>query len=247
MDIGQGDCCLIRSNGKNILFDTGGKVSFKNKDYKDYTLVPYLKKLGIKRINYVFLSHMDSDHVKNLENLCQNINVENVFVRKGGTDEYVKRYGRTNIDKFIEIDSDTVIKIGELKIKNYYNPHLMSENNKSLINEVSVYNTKILFSGDIEETAEHDMLKKLSCVDILKVLYHGSEIFSSMNFLEVIKLKDAIISVGVNSYKLRQNRQTFLRRPLGRTAGFHRDGQRACRLLFSGRGDPGLGGDRKDV
>lgn len=200
LDIGQGDCCLIRSNGKNILFDTGGKVSFKNKDYKDYTLVPYLKKLGIKRINYVFLSHMDSDHVKNLENLCQNINVENVFVRKGGTDEYVKRYGRTNIDKFIEIDSDTVIKIGELKIKNYYNPHLMSENNKSLINEVSVYNTKILFSGDIEETAEHDMLKKLSYVDILKVPHHGSETSSSMNFLEVIKPKDAIISVGVNSY-----------------------------------------------
>ena len=70
----------------------------------------------------------------------------------------------------------------------------MSENNKSLINEVSVYNTKILFSGDIEEIAEHDMLKKLSCVDILKVPHHGSETSSSMNFLEVIKPKTTFFS-----------------------------------------------------
>ena len=63
VDVGQGDCSLIITpSGKKILIDGGG--SEKNDYVGEKVLVPYLLDRKAKKIDYIIISHFDSDHVR---------------------------------------------------------------------------------------------------------------------------------------------------------------------------------------
>ncbi|MBR4958780.1 MAG: DNA internalization-related competence protein ComEC/Rec2, partial [Phascolarctobacterium sp.] len=58
----------------------------------------------------------------------------------------------------------------------------------------------LLFTGDISASRERS-LKNLQQYDVLKVAHHGSKNSSSLKFLEQVRPKVAVISVGAgNSY-----------------------------------------------
>lgn len=62
IDVGQGDSCLITTEtGKKILVDGGGSETY---DVGEKVLLPYLLDKGITTIDYVLISHFDSDHCK---------------------------------------------------------------------------------------------------------------------------------------------------------------------------------------
>lgn len=63
VDVGQGDCTLIRTGGKNILIDGGGSSDSKY-DVGKRTLIPYLLDRKIKTLDYIIISHFDTDHVR---------------------------------------------------------------------------------------------------------------------------------------------------------------------------------------
>ena len=64
MDLGQGDCTLIQTpENKNILIDGGGS-EFGNFDVGESTLMPYLLARRITTIDYMLISHFDSDHIR---------------------------------------------------------------------------------------------------------------------------------------------------------------------------------------
>lgn len=65
VDVGQGDSMLIRTpNEKTILIDGGGQRDSKSFDVGKNTLLPYLLKKGITKLDYILISHFDSDHVR---------------------------------------------------------------------------------------------------------------------------------------------------------------------------------------
>ena len=53
MDIGQGDCLLVRQYFKSFIIDTGG--SYKDDDKSGIYLMEYLHKIGLNNLDYVFL------------------------------------------------------------------------------------------------------------------------------------------------------------------------------------------------
>ena len=63
VDVGQGDCCIIQVEGKNIIIDSGEGNS-ELYDYGKNVVFQHLLKLGIKKLDYVVFSHMDSDHAR---------------------------------------------------------------------------------------------------------------------------------------------------------------------------------------
>ena len=64
VDVGQGDCTLIQTpENKNILIDGGGR-EFGNFDVGESTLMPYLLARRITTIDYMLISHFDSDHIR---------------------------------------------------------------------------------------------------------------------------------------------------------------------------------------
>ena len=67
IDVGQGDCSVIRTpEGKNILIDGGGNENKENFNVGEQTLLPYLLNRGILHIDYMIISHFDTDHVRRL-------------------------------------------------------------------------------------------------------------------------------------------------------------------------------------
>lgn len=65
IDVGQGDSTLIITpNHKTILIDGGGSETNESYDVGKNTLLPYLLDRGITKLDYIFISHFDSDHVR---------------------------------------------------------------------------------------------------------------------------------------------------------------------------------------
>ncbi len=65
IDVGQGDSTLIITpEHKKILIDGGGSENSESYDVGKNTLIPYLLDRGITKIDYIFVSHFDSDHVR---------------------------------------------------------------------------------------------------------------------------------------------------------------------------------------
>ena len=74
IDVGQGDCSLIQfPDGKNMMIDTGESSSKNN-------LVRYLDALEVTQIDYLILTHPDSDHIGNAVTVFETCDVISVYL-----------------------------------------------------------------------------------------------------------------------------------------------------------------------
>lgn len=204
VDVGQGDCTLIRTkSNKTILIDGGGS---ENYDIGKNILLPYLLDRRITKIDYMLISHFDSDHCLSLLEVVKKLNVRNIIISKQfEISENYKRFlqlaKNTNITYVkagvqIKVDKDTNIRI-LWPVDNYITDNIL--NNNSVVAKVEYRDKSILFTGDIEEKAENkivSMYKEQLKSDILKVAHHGSKSSSTEQFLQAVKPKIALIGVG---------------------------------------------------
>lgn len=209
IDVGQGDCIHTKLGNKNFLIDTGG-VLYGSFNTGEKIVLPYLLKNQINHLDGMFISHFDVDHCGGATVILDSIKVDKLFVSYIDYDnELVNEIIKKAQDEGTEIEvlkkNDDLIIDENTNIKIIY-PHEginsnASDNNKSLIMLMNIYNTKILFTGDIENEAEEEVAFYIKDdIDILKVAHHGSNTSSSTNFLEKCKPEYGIISVGNNNY-----------------------------------------------
>lgn len=204
LDVGQGDSLLIRTkNNKSIMVDTGGKLTYKkekwelknrNFDIEKNTIIPFIKSIGINKIDYLFLTHGDADHCGNSKSLIDNFNVKKVYLNKGKINNCEKKTnGNILYEDYLKIDNVIVYSLN--------NGNYSDENSLSIVLLLVIDNYKILLMGDAPKSVEEEIIKKynLDNIDLLKVGHHGSNTSSSKNFIGNIKPKYSIISVGENN------------------------------------------------
>jgi competence protein ComEC len=209
LDVGQGDSALIKYKDKSILIDTGGKVRFKEEEWKKkkeylYTgnNIKFFKSIGISNIDYLILTHGDYDHMGEATNLIEHFNVKNVIFNCGSYNNLEgELINKLNEEK---IKYNTCLK--ELNVNNYKLYFLQTkeydnENDNSNVIYLQINNYKFLFMGDASTTTEKEILNKynLTDIDVLKVGHHGSNTSSSKEFINSIKPKYSIISDGKNN------------------------------------------------
>ncbi len=213
VDVGQGDCTLIQTHEKkNILIDGGGS-EFVSFDVGESILLPYLLNRGINKIDYMMISHFDSDHIGGLFYIMENLKVDNIIISRQGKNS-------ENFKKFIQIISEKQINLIIVKRGDYvkiddtsYFEILFPEekqisdnvlNNNSIVAKFVSSNVTMLFTGDIEEIAEKRLgelyrnTNKLQA-DIIKVAHHGSKTSSTLSFLELVNPQIALIGVGADN------------------------------------------------
>ena len=212
LDVGQGDSLLIRTkNNKSIMIDTGGSITYKkekwelknrNFDIEKSTIIPFIKSIGINKIDYLFLTHGDYDHVGEAINLVDNFKVEKVIFNCGEYNdleqELIKVLDKKKIKyysciKELNIDKN---KLYFLQTKEFDNEN---DNSNVIYTELNGY--KFMFMGDASITTEKEILNKynLPDIDVLKVGHHGSKTSSSKEFINEVNPKYSIISVGKNN------------------------------------------------
>lgn len=177
INVGQGDCTLIRSQHKVALIDTGG-LSYM--DVANESLIPYLKKKRIYKIDMVIITHYDYDHSGALEKLIKNYQVNGVY----------------------DYHSAFPLSFGDMTFTNY-NHYASSddENDKSLVIGFHHINKDFVVMGDAPISIEKEIIKHNSSVpcDILKVGHHGSKTSTSEEWVQYLKPEEAIISCGKNN------------------------------------------------
>ena len=203
LDVGQGDSTFIRfpRNKSNLLIDTGGRIDSNYKFTLNRT-IPYLNSIGINHIDYLILTHGDYDHMGEAINLVNNFKVKKVIFNCGTFNdlekELIKVLDKKKIKyysciKELNIDKN---KLYFLQTKGYDNEN---DNSNVIYTELGGY--EFMFMGDASTTTEKEILNKynLPDIDILKVGHHGSKTSSSIEFINEIKPKYSIISVGKNN------------------------------------------------
>ena len=200
LDVNQGDSTLITYKNNTILIDTGGSYFYDNMSLS--RTIPYLKSIGRNKINYLILTHGDYDHMGESINLIENFKVEKVIFNCGEFNDLEKELIKVLEKKKIkyyscikELNIDNS-KLYFLQTKEYDNEN---DNSNVIYTELNGY--KFMFMGDAGVDKEKDILDKynISDIDVLKVGHHGSKTSSDKKFIDEIKPKYSIISVGKNN------------------------------------------------
>ena len=209
LDVGQGDAFYLNnSDGLRVLID-GGSTS--NMNVGERIIEQYLKAINVWELDYVFISHYDSDHVNGIIQMIEGgeIGIENIVVPYDMTGEEIINTLEKSGTRIHSSKEGMVIDEGTLKML-CLNPSAEVEykdsNSLSACYYIDNGGTTYLFTGDVcgagEEVLINNLLRyNIDEVDYLKVAHHGSRYSTVDGFLEVIKPKVALISCGKdNSY-----------------------------------------------
>ncbi len=208
-EVGEADCHLIKYpyNKNTILIDTG-KNEYKIKN----EVIPYLKSIGIKKIDYLIITHGDLDHIGGSITLINNFQVKNVILNKGTfTDiekELIKNLNKKKIPYQININK---INLSNHTIYLLNNTKYNNENDNSIVTYFTYQKYKFLYMGDASITTEDNLLENynLNNISILKVGHHGSNTSSSKDFIFQINPSISLISVGENNIYHHPNKEVI--------------------------------------
>lgn len=223
IDVGQGDCILLEMpDGKNMIIDIGS-VGGKKACWDPVDNL--LKSKEITTLDYVMITHTDSDHISELVKLCENYEIKNFYIPKTtefvtqgwaksqeaiNSETFLNENGRQNsiinynIGKFVIEGENWKMDCFSYDEKDYPNiKSTTSAEKKNSISPITIFQyggRSIALTGDANEETEEYIISKGYLddvdVDVLKVGHHGSKSSTTDLFLEKIDAEYAIISVG---------------------------------------------------
>ncbi len=212
LDVGQGDAIMIHTPfDQHILIDGGGNirkpVGEKNTGF--YVILPYLKYKGITKLDTIFLTHPDADHILGLIEVLGSIHVDQIIVPDQNYDQcelyrvfkekaqdYHIPINYMSTGCFIQYHDD--IKMDCLYPSSDPIPLETGWNNTSLVLHMRYKDHRFLFTGDIEKAGEECLTSSYPSIpaDILKAPHHGSNTSSTTELLQSVSPSGAVISCG---------------------------------------------------
>ena len=226
LDVGQGESIFLRDvTGKTILIDVGGKAESDKKIEKwqekatisnaQRSLIPYLKNRGVAKIDQLILTNTDKEHIGNLLEVTKAFHVGEILVSKGSLKqkEFVAELQATQTKvRSVTTGENLAIFGSQLEV---LSPRKIGDggHEDSLVLYGKLLDKHFLFTGNLEEKGEKDLLKQYPDleVDVLKAGQHGNKKSSSSAFLEQLKPEFTLISVGKNNRTKLPHQETLTR------------------------------------
>lgn len=205
IDVGQGDCILIKTQHASALVDAGERG-------KGEKVVQYLRNQNIEQLDYVFITHPDSDHIGGMPEVLENFKVSKFImpaIKKEDmpTTKIFEKLLKTIRDREIPAETATlheVFSLGDASLTVLGPISQTSKmNNMSIVLRVVLGENSFLLTGDAETEEELEILKSgyLLKSDVLKAGHHGNKSSSGEDFLKSVSPKTVIVSCGRdNSY-----------------------------------------------
>ncbi|HCC07899.1 MAG TPA: DNA internalization-related competence protein ComEC/Rec2 [Clostridiales bacterium] len=215
LDVGQGDSIVINTpKDKHVLIDGGGDINIEDAQGNTGKNIvdKYMKYSGIRKLDAVFVTHPDFDHIKGVIEIVDLMKVDKLIltIGKANETELQKELINKAKDKKIPIyyfKQGDFMTIDDLRITCIYpdldvDTYAKGNNDYSLVLKVDYKEKSILFMGDISEENEKKIINKYKNldVDLIKVAHHGSKYATMNEFLERVRPEYAVISVGRNNY-----------------------------------------------
>lgn len=203
IDVGQGNCTLLRCGGKAILVDSGEVGAAQ-------TVINYIKNLGIDELNCVLVTHPHTDHMGAMTKILYEFKIDDLIMPE--IPEEIIPTNKT-YEKFLTAVSDNAGDVIAAKPGETYSYGEMTLeifaplrdydnlNDMSAVSRISYGDTSVMFTGDATTTVEKDLLKKNIdySATVLNVGHHGSKTSSSEAWLRAVNPKYAVICCGENN------------------------------------------------
>lgn len=222
LDVGQGECIIVKSPSGRVLMIDGGSIDTGRGDVGRGVIVPYLQSIGARRIDVLALTHADADHSNALSwvarevppaafldgvsgahstsmprhtNDAAAVDYQDVrrAMQRSGASEVPSRAGQT-----IDLGDGPSGRVA-VRVLAPLTPPLPGDNDNGLVLRLEYGSVSFLFTADIEAGAENRLLRRgreqLRCT-VLKAAHHGSKTSSSAAFLQAAQPKIAVISCG---------------------------------------------------
>lgn len=245
LDVGQGESIFLRDvTGKTILIDVGGKAESDKKveDWQEKstasnaqrTLIPYLKSRGVDKIDQLILTNTEKEHVGDLLEVTKVFHVGEILVSKGSLTqkEFVVELQATQTKvRSVTAGENFPIFGSYLEV---LSPGKIGDGNRndSLLLYGKLLDKYFLFTGNLEEKGEKELLKQYPTleVDILKVGQHGAKTSLNPAFLEKLKPEITLISVCKNNRVKLPHQETLTRLETIKSKIYRTDQQGAIRF-----------------
>ncbi len=209
LDVGQGDGFVITGeDGSCYLVDNG---SSSVRQVGKYRLLPYLKYRGIRKVDGIFLTHPDQDHISGVLELIEDGSIRvsciclSMCYREQPEHEKTARIYELAKQHDISIrylEEGMTVGKGDVRFHCLWpcsgTDEMLDDNDVSLVLLLQLPGFRMLLTGDIGEYPETEMVNRdlVPAVDLLKVAHHGSRFSSADAFLEQTDAGTAWISCG---------------------------------------------------
>lgn len=212
LDIGQGDCFVVNDGNNDIYISDCGSTTVQN--VGKTRLLPFLKSKGWGRVDTIFISHMDKDHVNGVNDLlkCAEITIGRIIISASYKSdklncaelEELKELAKMRDIKLFYMKKGDEIVGKDISFRCIYptgEEDIEDQNEASIVMRMDYKGLSMLFTGDIAGSTEEKIIDSsdediLDC-DILKVCHHGSKNSSTDDFLKKVNPKLYLISCGL--------------------------------------------------
>ena len=198
LDVGQGQCILLQSQGKTFLVDCGGSDA---EDAADIAAEMLLSQ-GVFRLDGVIVTHFDVDHVGGMKFLLSRIPADVLFVPDCTDDRGILQQLAPMAGQTIRVREDLLLTYADTELYIFGPAATDSGNESSLAILFCRENYDILITGDRSDFGERMLLKtaQLPQLDILVVGHHGAGDATGQALLAATNPEIAVISVGNNPF-----------------------------------------------
>jgi competence protein ComEC len=188
LDVGQGLAIIVRTRHHTLLYDAGPR--FGDFDLGERVVVPSLRKLGVRELDLMLLSHADADHAGGARSVMRGLPVARVL--SGDPDALPAELQAQSCESGKKWEWDGV------SFELWQWSSATDSNQKSCVLQVHARGERLLLTGDIDAQAERALLDSPLAVatDWLQAPHHGSRSSSSMVFLKALSPTAVLISRG---------------------------------------------------
>ncbi|MEM6730056.1 MAG: ComEC/Rec2 family competence protein, partial [Myxococcota bacterium] len=206
--VGQGDATLVQfPNGAAWLIDGGGRVGPGRFDPGREHVVPALLDSKVRELDAIVATHGDADHVRGLHAVLDHVPVDRLYWNgrsppSSEMQSVLEHAERLSVE-LIAVEEEFLLREGRATIRLRGAPGHDSENESSVVAEVRLGAFRAMFAGDIGEAREFELASNLEPVDLLLAPHHGSRSSTSLEWLEALRPRAVVISVGRrNHYRM---------------------------------------------
>ena len=199
LDVGQGQCILLQSEGRNFLVDCGGDDPATAAD----AAAAMLLSQGISRLDGLILTHYDDDHAEGAVYLLQRLQTS-VLILPDCRDEgqMQQKLLAGGAGPALSVVNVVRMEFGNVTLTLIPSQSTESDNDSGLCVLFQTENCDILITGDMSEKGELALLRQfpLPKLELLIVGHHGSKYSTCRELLVKTRPETAIISVGKDNY-----------------------------------------------
>ena len=206
MNVGNGQCIAVTEGENTVVIDCG---SYGVTQKAGSMLSSYLRANGRYDIDYLMLTHLNTDHATGVERLMNLMNVKTIIMPDNAEDtsgdgmlERISAAADENGTSIVYITQDADFTAGGIRLSIYESSDLGARDESGIMSTVSISDYDMLVTGDVEKVVERELVREhdLSGMELLIVPHHGSKYSTSDELLTALRPETAVISTGYNRY-----------------------------------------------